>query len=78
MPEPAKCRQWLEKNFPDVFAKMSVGECHLTVYPDIFNVLQVGYVSNIISTLKLQVNYVIYIQNQVLYTESYFIYFFLK
>lgn len=29
MPEPAKCRQWLEKNFPDVFAKMTVGECHL-------------------------------------------------
>uniref|UniRef100_A0A3B5MVK2 Density-regulated protein n=1 Tax=Xiphophorus couchianus TaxID=32473 RepID=A0A3B5MVK2_9TELE len=25
MPEPAKCRQWLEKNFPDVFAKMTVG-----------------------------------------------------
>uniref|UniRef100_A0A8C7GWB9 Density-regulated protein n=1 Tax=Oncorhynchus kisutch TaxID=8019 RepID=A0A8C7GWB9_ONCKI len=25
MPEPSKCRQWLEKNFPDVFAKMSVG-----------------------------------------------------
>ncbi|XP_078145424.1 density-regulated protein isoform X1 [Centroberyx gerrardi] len=25
MPEPAKCRQWLEKNFPDVFARMSVG-----------------------------------------------------
>ncbi|KAJ8260829.1 hypothetical protein COCON_G00165520 [Conger conger] len=24
MPEPAKCRQWLEKNFPDVFAKMCV------------------------------------------------------
>lgn len=29
MPEPAKCRQWLEKNFPDIFAKMTVGECHL-------------------------------------------------
>lgn len=27
MPEPAKCRQWLEKNFPDVFAKLTVGEC---------------------------------------------------
>uniref|UniRef100_A0A8C4GR19 Density-regulated protein n=1 Tax=Dicentrarchus labrax TaxID=13489 RepID=A0A8C4GR19_DICLA len=26
MPEPAKCRQWLEKNFPDVFARMTVGE----------------------------------------------------
>ncbi|TWW66246.1 Density-regulated protein [Takifugu flavidus] len=26
MPEPAKCRQWLEKNFPDVFAKLTVGE----------------------------------------------------
>uniref|UniRef100_A0A8C8DY63 Density-regulated protein n=1 Tax=Oryzias sinensis TaxID=183150 RepID=A0A8C8DY63_9TELE len=25
MPEPAKCRQWLEKNFPDVFARMTVG-----------------------------------------------------
>nr|ACO07925.1 Density-regulated protein [Oncorhynchus mykiss] len=25
MPEPSKCRQWLEKNFPDVFARMSVG-----------------------------------------------------
>uniref|UniRef100_A0A667Y4Y5 Density-regulated protein n=1 Tax=Myripristis murdjan TaxID=586833 RepID=A0A667Y4Y5_9TELE len=25
MPEPAKCRQWLEKNFPEVFARMSVG-----------------------------------------------------
>ncbi|XP_068608883.1 density-regulated protein isoform X2 [Brachionichthys hirsutus] len=24
MPEPAKCRHWLEKNFPDVFAKMTV------------------------------------------------------
>ncbi|XP_075967827.1 density-regulated protein isoform X2 [Anarhichas minor] len=24
MPEPAKCRQWLEKNFPDVFARMTV------------------------------------------------------
>ncbi|KPP60440.1 density-regulated protein-like, partial [Scleropages formosus] len=24
MPEPAKCRQWLEKNFPDEFAKMTV------------------------------------------------------
>ncbi|MBN3276285.1 DENR protein, partial [Polyodon spathula] len=27
MPEPAKCRQWLEKNFPDEFAKLSVGNC---------------------------------------------------
>lgn len=27
MPEPAKCRQWLEKNFPDVFARMTVGKC---------------------------------------------------
>lgn len=26
MPEPAKCRQWLEKNFPDVFARMTVGK----------------------------------------------------
>uniref|UniRef100_A0A8D3AF10 Density-regulated protein n=1 Tax=Scophthalmus maximus TaxID=52904 RepID=A0A8D3AF10_SCOMX len=26
MPEPAKCRQWLEKNFPDIFARMTVGE----------------------------------------------------
>ncbi|XP_035847462.1 density-regulated protein isoform X2 [Sander lucioperca] len=25
MPEPAKCRVWLEKNFPDVFARMTVG-----------------------------------------------------
>ncbi|KAJ8395632.1 hypothetical protein AAFF_G00031130 [Aldrovandia affinis] len=25
MPEPTKCRQWLEKNFPDVFAKMIIG-----------------------------------------------------
>ncbi|XP_068430115.1 density-regulated protein [Clinocottus analis] len=25
MPEPAKCRYWLEKNFPDVFATMTVG-----------------------------------------------------
>ncbi|XP_034403066.1 density-regulated protein isoform X2 [Cyclopterus lumpus] len=24
MPEPAKCRHWLEKNFPDVFARMTV------------------------------------------------------
>ncbi|KAM8828301.1 density-regulated protein isoform 2-T2 [Spinachia spinachia] len=24
MPEPAKCRHWLEKNFPDVFATMTV------------------------------------------------------
>uniref|UniRef100_A0A8C7LKY7 Density-regulated protein n=1 Tax=Oncorhynchus mykiss TaxID=8022 RepID=A0A8C7LKY7_ONCMY len=24
MPEPSKCRQWLEKNFPGVFARMSV------------------------------------------------------
>uniref|UniRef100_A0A8C8J8D7 Density-regulated protein n=1 Tax=Oncorhynchus tshawytscha TaxID=74940 RepID=A0A8C8J8D7_ONCTS len=31
MPEPAKCRQWLEKNFPDLFARMSVGEFHQTV-----------------------------------------------
>ena len=29
MPEPAKCRHWLEKNFPDVFARMTVGgECY--------------------------------------------------
>uniref|UniRef100_A0A8C5E929 Density-regulated protein n=1 Tax=Gouania willdenowi TaxID=441366 RepID=A0A8C5E929_GOUWI len=26
MPEPAKCRQWLEKNFPAVFARMTLGE----------------------------------------------------
>lgn len=26
MPEPAKCRQWLEKNFPDVFARMTLGK----------------------------------------------------
>ncbi|RVE66125.1 hypothetical protein OJAV_G00123530 [Oryzias javanicus] len=26
MPEPAKCRQWLEKNFPDVFARMTVAK----------------------------------------------------
>ncbi|XP_077593945.1 density-regulated protein [Stigmatopora nigra] len=25
MPEPAKCRQWLEKNFPGVFARMTLG-----------------------------------------------------
>uniref|UniRef100_A0A3Q3GAJ3 Density-regulated protein n=1 Tax=Labrus bergylta TaxID=56723 RepID=A0A3Q3GAJ3_9LABR len=25
MPEPAKCRHWLEKNFPDIFARMTVG-----------------------------------------------------
>ncbi|KAI4901057.1 hypothetical protein NFI96_034325 [Prochilodus magdalenae] len=25
MPEPAKCRQWLEKHFPDVFAKVTLG-----------------------------------------------------
>ncbi|MCI4388103.1 hypothetical protein PGIGA_G00081560 [Pangasianodon gigas] len=25
MPEPAKCRQWLEKNFPDVFARLTMG-----------------------------------------------------
>ncbi|XP_028828900.1 density-regulated protein isoform X2 [Denticeps clupeoides] len=25
MPEPAKCRQWLEKNLPDVYASMTVG-----------------------------------------------------
>lgn len=25
MPEPAKCRQWLEKNFPAVFARLTVG-----------------------------------------------------
>ncbi|XP_060764293.1 density-regulated protein [Neoarius graeffei] len=24
MPEPAKCRQWLEKNFPDMFARMTM------------------------------------------------------
>ncbi|XP_030624514.1 density-regulated protein [Chanos chanos] len=24
MPEPAKCKQWLEKNFPDVFARMTL------------------------------------------------------
>ncbi|XP_016386149.1 density-regulated protein-like [Sinocyclocheilus rhinocerous] len=24
MPEPAKCKQWLEKNFPDVFAKLTL------------------------------------------------------
>jgi len=26
MPEPAKCKQWLEKNFPDVFAKLTLGK----------------------------------------------------
>uniref|UniRef100_A0A8C7LRK2 Density-regulated protein n=1 Tax=Oncorhynchus mykiss TaxID=8022 RepID=A0A8C7LRK2_ONCMY len=31
MPEPSKCRQWLEKNFPGVFARMSVVEFHQTV-----------------------------------------------
>ena len=31
MPEPSKCRQWLEKNFPGVFARMSVVEYHQTV-----------------------------------------------
>lgn len=25
MPEPAKCRLWLEKNFPDDFARMTLG-----------------------------------------------------
>ncbi|CAL8340503.1 density-regulated protein [Gadus morhua] len=25
MPEPAKCRHWLEKNFPDLFARLTVG-----------------------------------------------------
>ncbi|XP_065118895.1 density-regulated protein [Paramisgurnus dabryanus] len=25
MPEPAKCKQWLEKNFPAVFAKLTLG-----------------------------------------------------
>ncbi|KAF5906885.1 density-regulated protein, partial [Clarias magur] len=25
MPEPAKCRQWLEKNCPSMFARMTVG-----------------------------------------------------
>ncbi|XP_051972309.1 density-regulated protein-like [Xyrauchen texanus] len=25
MPEPAKCKQWLEKNFPEVFAKLTLG-----------------------------------------------------
>ncbi|KAJ3605743.1 hypothetical protein NHX12_027787 [Muraenolepis orangiensis] len=25
MPEPAKCRHWLEKNFPDIFARLTVG-----------------------------------------------------
>ncbi|KAG2470606.1 density-regulated protein [Erpetoichthys calabaricus] len=25
MPEPAKCRQWLEKNFPDEFKRLSLG-----------------------------------------------------
>uniref|UniRef100_A0A8C7LKX5 Density-regulated protein n=1 Tax=Oncorhynchus mykiss TaxID=8022 RepID=A0A8C7LKX5_ONCMY len=30
MPEPSKCRQWLEKNFPGVFARMSVVEFHQT------------------------------------------------
>lgn len=33
MPEPAKCRQWLEKNFPDVFARMTVGESHIRWKP---------------------------------------------
>ncbi|XP_056592285.1 density-regulated protein [Triplophysa dalaica] len=28
MPEPAKCKQWLEKNFPDVFAKLTFGTAH--------------------------------------------------
>lgn len=26
MPDVTKCRQWLEKNFPDEFAKLTVGE----------------------------------------------------
>lgn len=26
MPEPAKCRQWLEKNFPDLFARLTMGK----------------------------------------------------
>ncbi|XP_041916456.1 density-regulated protein [Alosa pseudoharengus] len=26
MPEPAKCRQWLEKNFPNEFARMTLGK----------------------------------------------------
>lgn len=26
MPDVAKCRQWLEKNFPNEFAKLTVGE----------------------------------------------------
>lgn len=25
MPDVAKCRQWLEKNFPNEFAKLTVG-----------------------------------------------------
>jgi hypothetical protein len=36
MPEPSKCRQWLEKNFPDVYASMSVGEFHQTVSRSFF------------------------------------------
>lgn len=26
MPDVTKCRQWLEKNFPDEFAKLTVGK----------------------------------------------------
>lgn len=26
MPDVAKCRQWLEKNFPNEFAKLTVGK----------------------------------------------------
>lgn len=26
MPEPAKCRQWLEKNFPNEFARLTMGK----------------------------------------------------
>lgn len=26
MPDMAKCRQWLEKNFPNEFAKLTVGK----------------------------------------------------
>ncbi|OXB64115.1 hypothetical protein ASZ78_002045, partial [Callipepla squamata] len=32
MPDVTKCRQWLEKNFPDEFAKLTVGE-NLPVVP---------------------------------------------
>lgn len=42
MPEPVKCRQWLEKNFPDVFARMTVAANTPKPEPGTGDVPQVG------------------------------------